>query len=151
MAGYRSISDISDMLNSMLAGEAERFEMNLELILRNYVSYHDAANGESFYHGMMLGFCVLLQATHIVKSNRESGYGRFDLALIPKDNRRYGVILEFKRADNEAQLEAKAMEALKQIEELAYGNEFEQRQINKVWKYGIAFCGKKVCLRTDDV
>lgn len=151
MAGYRSISDISDMLNSMLAGEAERFEMNLELILRNYVSYHDAANGESFYHGMMLGFCVLLQDTHIVKSNRESGYGRFDLALIPKDNRQYGVILEFKRADNEAQLEAKAMEALKQIEELAYGSEFEQRQINKVWKYGIAFCGKKVCLRTADV
>lgn len=151
MAGYRSISDISDMLNSMLAGEAEKFEMNLELILRNYVSYHDAANGESFYHGMMLGFCVLLKDTHIVESNRESGYGRFDLALIPKDNRQYGVILEFKRADDEAQLEAKAMEALKQIEELAYGSEFEQRQINKVWKYGIAFCGKKVCLHTDDV
>ena len=110
-----------------------------------------AADGECFYHGMMLGFCVLLKDTHIVKSNRESGYGRFDLALIPKDNRQYGVILEFKRADNEAQLEAKAMEALKQIEELAYGSEFEQRQINKVWKYGIAFCGKKVCLRTADV
>ena len=71
--------------------------------------------------------------------------------LIPKDNRQHGVILEFKRADNEAQLEAKAMEAFKQIEELAYSSEFEQRQINKVWKYGIAFCGKKVCLRTADV
>lgn len=150
MTGYRSISDISDMLSSMLAGKPDRFEMNLELILRNYVSYHDAANGESFYHGMMLGFCVLLQDTHIVESNRESGYGRFDLVLIPKDNRQYGVILEFKRVDDEAQLEAKAMEALGQIESLAYNSEFEQRQISNVWKYGIAFCGKKVCLRTAD-
>ena len=149
MTGYRGVSDVMDMLNSMLAGNQDDFEMNLEVILRNYVSYHDAADGESFYHGMMLGFCVLLKDTHIVESNREGGYGRFDLALIPRNNQQYGVILEFKKAGTELQLEEKAREALEQIEKLAYNSEFEKRQITKIWKYGIAFCGKKVCLISD--
>ena len=95
----------------------------------------------------MLGFCVLLKDTHLVESNRESGYGRFDLALLPVNEKYYGVILEFKRADDEAHLEAKALEALAQIDELSYVVELEKRRINKVWKYGIAFCGKRVCLR----
>ena len=107
-----------------------------------------AADGECFYHGMMLGVCVLLKDTHIVESNRESGYGRFDLALLPKDNQQYGVILEFKKAGDESQLEKKAQEALEQIEKLAYTSEFAKRKITKIWKYGIAFCGKKVCLRS---
>ena len=142
-----SVSRLGRMLDAMVSGHGDIFESVLSGIVRNNVSYHDAANGESFYHGMMLGFCVLLKDTHIVQSNRESGYGRFDLALIPNDRRYYGVILEFKRAADEAQLEEKALEALAQIEELSYIAEFEQRQIEKVWKYGIAFCGKKVCLR----
>lgn len=145
--GYRGVSDITNMMDEMLKGNAVLFEEDLNRILRNSVSYHDAANGESFYHGMMLGFCVLLKDTHIVQSNRESGYGRFDLALIPTDRRYYGVIMEFKRSADEGQLEEKALEALAQIEELSYIAEFQQRQIEKVWKYGIAFCGKKVCLR----
>lgn len=145
--GYRGVSDITNMMDEMLKGNAVLFEEDLNRILRNSVSYHDAANGESFYHGMMLGFCVLLKDSHIVESNRESGYGRFDLALIPTDRRYYGVIMEFKRAADEGQLEDKALEALAQIEELSYIAEFQQRQIEKVWKYGIAFCGKKVCLR----
>ena len=145
--GYRGVSDITNIMDEMLKGNAVLFEEDLNRILRNSVSYHDAANGESFYHGMMLGFCVLLKDTHIVQSNRESGYGRFDLALIPTDRRYYGVIMEFKRAADEGQLEEKALEALAQIEELSYIAEFQQRQIEKVWKYGIAFCGKKVCLR----
>lgn len=142
-----SVSRLGRMLDAMVSGHGDIFESVLSGIVRNNVSYHDAANGESFYHGMMPGFCVLLKDTHIVQSNRESGYGRFDLALIPTDRRYYGVILEFKRAADEAQLEEKALEALAQIEELSYIAEFEQRQIEKVWKYGIAFCGKKVCLR----
>ena len=142
-----SVSRLGRMLDAMVSGHGDIFESVLSGIVRNNVSYHDAANGESFYHGMMLGFCVLLKDTHIVQSNRESGYGRFDLALIPTDRRYYGLILEFKRAADEAQLEEKALEALAQIEELSYIAEFEQRQIEKVWKYGIAFCGKKVCLR----
>lgn len=142
-----AVSGLRKMLDAMLLGNVRTFESVLATIVRNNVSCYDAANGESFYHGMMLGFCVLLKDTHLVESNRESGYGRFDLALMPVDGRYYGVILEFKRAEDEAHLEAKALEALAQIEDLSYIAEFEKRRINKVWKYGIAFCGKRVCLR----
>ncbi len=123
--------------------------MNLESILKNNASYHDTANGESFYHGMMLGFCVLLKDTHIVKSNRESGYGRFDLALLPKSPDGQGVILEFKRAESEAQLQEKAKEALQQIMDMEYLVELQERQIHKVWKYGIAFYGKRIAMECE--
>ncbi len=146
MNGYSGVSDVWDMLESMLDGDLDEFDMNLESILKNNVSFHDTANGESFYHGMMLGFCVLLKDTHIVKSNRESGYGRFDLALIPKSSDGQGVILEFKRAESEAQLQEKAREALKQIEDMDYITELQERQIHKVWKYGIAFYGKRIAM-----
>lgn len=146
MAGG-AVSDLRKMLNAMLSGRVKTFEAILATIVRNNVSCYDAANGESFYHGMMLGFCVLLKDTHLVESNRESGYGRFDLALLPVDKRYYGVVLEFKRAENESQLEGRALEAFAQIEELSYVAEFEKRQIKNVWKYGIAFYGKRVCLR----
>ena len=146
MNGYRGITCVRDMLDSMLNGDLDEFDMNLESILKNNASFHDTANGESFYHGMMLGFCVLLKDTHIVKSNRESGYGRFDLALIPKYSDGQGVILEFKRAESEAQLQEKAREALQQIEDMEYITELQEKQINKVWKYGIAFYGKRIAM-----
>ena len=146
MNGYRGITCVRDMLDSMLNGDLDEFDMNLESILKNNASFHDTANGESFYHGMMLGFCVLLKDTHIVKSNRESGYGRFDLALIPKSTDGQGVILEFKRAESEAQLQEKAREALQQIEDMEYITELQEKQINKVWKYGIAFYGKRIAM-----
>ena len=146
MNGYRGITCVRDMLDSMLNGDLDEFDMNLESILKNNASFHDTANGESFYHGMMLGFCVLLKDTHIVKSNRESGYGRFDLALLPKTSDGQGVILEFKRAESEAQLQEKAKEALQQIEDMEYITQLQEKQINKVWKYGIAFYGKRIAM-----
>lgn len=78
------------------------------------------------------------------KPNRESGYGRFDLAIIPKDVEKTGVIMEFKVAASEADMSDKAKEVLQQIEEREYMTEFRRRGIRTVWKYGIAFCGKKV-------
>ncbi|WP_302173788.1 PD-(D/E)XK nuclease domain-containing protein [Megasphaera elsdenii] len=78
------------------------------------------------------------------KPNRESGYGRFDLAIIPREIEKAGVIMEFKVADSEADMTDKAKEALQQIEEREYVTEFRRRGIQTVWKYGIAFCGKKV-------
>ncbi len=144
--GYKGITYVRNMLRYMISGNVKGFSINLESILKNNASYHDTANGESFYHGMMLGFCVLLKDTHIVKSNRESGYGRFDLALLPKSPDGQGVILEFKRAESEAQLQEKAKEALQQIEDMAYMTELQERQIHKVWKYGIAFYGKRIAM-----
>ena len=87
---------------------------------------------------------ALFASDYIIESNRESGYGRFDLAIIPKDVEKTGVIMEFKVAASEADMSDKAKEVLQQIEEREYMTEFRRRGIRTVWKYGIAFCGKKV-------
>ena len=90
---------------------------------------------------------LFLGKEYTVESNRESGYGRFDIAIFLKDTSKAGVLMEFKAAENESKLEDKADEALRQIEERQYDTEFEKRGIAKVWKYGIAFCGKRICVK----
>lgn len=136
-----------NLFDSLLLGETEYFALQLQEILRSVVSVYDAANKESFYHGFMLGMTALfLDSSYQVESNRESGYGRFDLAIFPQDKKCAGVIMEFKVAATEDELPAKAEEALQQIEKRAYVTEFSQRGIVNVWKYGIAFCGKKIAV-----
>lgn len=110
------------------------------------VSSHDTANKESFYHGLLLGMTALFLNDYIIESNRESGYGRFDLAIFPKVPGKSGVLMEFKAAGQDTQLKAKAEEALRQIENQQYCTEFEKRGIRHIWRYGIAFCGKKLML-----
>ena len=78
-----------------------------------------------------------------VVSNRESGYGRFDIAIFPGPKQSVGALLEFKVADSEGELPERAKEALLQIKDNKYISEFEQRGVKEVWQYGIAFCGKK--------
>ena len=85
---------------------------------------------------------TLLFTTYVV-SNRESGYGRFDVAIFPRKGQEAGVIMEFKVAENENALPTKAEEALAQIESRDYLAEFRQQNITDIWQYGIAFCGKK--------
>jgi hypothetical protein len=138
---------LRDMLRAMTTGDTEEFSECLSCILRDFVSYHDTAQPESFYHGLMLGFSVLLDGKYQVKSNRESGYGRFDLAFFPLHQGTPGVILELKAAGSEEELEEKAKEALQQIAEKEYCAELSRQEASDIWSYGIAFHGKKVCLK----
>ena len=135
---------LRDMLDAMVEGDTEEFCENLSAILRDFVSYHDAAQPESFYHGLILGLSVLLDGEYRVESNRESGYGRFDIAFFPLKKGSPGVILELKAAKSEDDPESLAREGLHQIEEKAYMTEFSRQRVADVWKYGIAFCGKRV-------
>ena len=144
LSGGTGESTVFQMLDAMLCGNKDDFADTLRLILRENVGIHDAAYPETFYHGMMLGFSLLLDGRYEIESNKESGYGRFDLAFIPKDSSKAGVILEFKKAQTESDLETKSREALEQIEEKAYDASLTKRGIKNVWKYGIAFCGKKL-------
>ena len=138
-----------DLFDSLLQGQSRRFEEQLQQILIQFVSVYDTANKESFYQGFMLGMIALfLNKNYSIESNRESGYGRFDIAVFPKHGRQVGVILEFKVASSEAELHRKAHEAIQQIEAKAYIEEFQKRQIQQVWKYGIAFYGKHVKIAT---
>jgi len=136
---------LRDMLDAMTAGDADGFTEHLGEILRDYVSYHDpTAQPENFYHGLLLGVAVLLQGTYQVESNKESGFGRFDLAFFPKKNDKPGVVLEIKTAGAGEEKEAMAKEALAQIEAKDYMANFAKQGIRDVWKYGIAFSGKTV-------
>jgi len=135
---------LRDMLRSMAEGDTQEFAENLSDILRDFVSYHDASQPESFYHGLLLGFSVLMDGKYKVESNKESGYGRFDIAFFPQKENAPGIILELKAAKSEDELEAKAQEALAQIEEKAYGAEMARLGVKEIWRYGIALCGKRV-------
>ena len=137
---------LRDLLRSMVDGNAEEFRENFSDLLRDFVSCQDAAQPESFYHGLVLGLSVLMEGEYRVESNRESGYGRFDLAFFPLKADAPGVILELKSAKSEEELEEKAKEALRQIGEKAYGAELSRQGVKDVWKYGIALHGKKVWL-----
>lgn len=136
-----------DLFDYLLHGEGENFGLQLQMILKAVVSVYDASNKESFYHGFILGMTALfLGSDYTIESNRESGYGRFDLAIFPKEMNTTGVIMEFKVASDEKAMADKAKEALQQIEDKEYVTEFLKRGIKDIWKYGIAFCGKKVCV-----
>ena len=147
MSGGIGTSILYKMMNAAIHGDVKRFEMYLSKVLRENAGIHDTAvYPEAFYNGLMLGFSMLASESHDVASNGESGYGRFDLALIPYESDKPGVIMEFKRADNEAQMDVKIAEALAQIEEKAYIATLTKRGVKEIWKYGVAFCGKKVKL-----
>ena len=146
MKDTMAVSDLYAMLDALLCGDAETFSDDLQHYIAQFVSAYDAANKESFYHGLLLGMTALVLNDYTVESNRESGYGRFDLAIFPKEMGRAGVIMEFKVAADENEMEEKAQEALQQIEDREYVTEFQKRGVKEVWKYGIAFCGKKVCV-----
>ena len=145
------INEFVILRRSLFHGHIEEFEKRLQKILLRIVSTYDTANRESFYHGFMLGLVAMLAIgrRYEVKSNRESGYGRFDLALVPRDTANPGVVMEFKVADSPEAMEAKAQEALAQIEEKAYITELKEAGVKDIWRYGIAFCGKQVYIARD--
>lgn len=139
------------LFDAMFEGNAPAFEETLSTILLHTASAFDTAGKEVFYHGFMLGItALLLGKDYMVKSNEESGYGRFDLALIPRNPKYPGILMEFKAADSEKELEPKAIEALQQIEEKKYTTLLEEQEIPTIWKYGISFCGKKVKIKASD-
>lgn len=114
------------------------------------ISFFDGG-AEGFYHGLMLGLIALMDNQYKIKSNRESGDGRFDVSLIPREKRYPGIILELKWKEklSDVGLEKWSNEALKQIGELRYDSEMKEDGITEILKFGIAFSGKKVCVRTE--
>lgn len=135
---------------SIYKNDVEKLQKELQKLLLQSVSYNDAAN-ESFYHGLMLGLCAMLDDVYYVSSNREAGEGRFDIQLFPRQNELPGVLIEIKsgKCDSDEKLLVLAEEALKQIEFRKYDAEMQAKGIKKIAKYGVAFCGKKVQILTE--
>ena len=119
------------------------FQKYLQNILLKSTSFMDTKN-ESFYHGLVLGMMFYLDNHYYVKSNKESGLGRYDVVIEPKNKNNRGFILEFKVVKNEDDLEKVSQEAIEQIMEKKYDIGLRDRGIKDVTFVGVAFCGKVV-------
>ena len=134
-----------DLMEALTENRIEDYEETLQDILLKSVSYNDTKKGnEAFYHGFILGMSLYLEGEYIVKSNIESGLGRYDVSIEPKNKNKRGYILEFKATDNVDKLEEISKEALKQIEEGKYSSTLKQANTKEILYLGIAFCGKQI-------
>lgn len=134
---------------SIFSGNGEKLRDIISNFLIQSVSAFDAA-GENFYHGFMLGVCALFGNSYVT-SNRESGDGRYDIALSPKVNNLPGIIIELKAEKNcnENELQELAKTALKQINDKKYDTELKSKGVKTIYKYGVAFSGKHVAIEAE--
>ena len=138
-------SKLSFLMESLIESKIEDYEENLQEILLTSVSYNDTKKGnEAFYHGLIMGMGLYLEGEYITKSNIESGLGRYDFLIEPKNKSKRAFIMEFKSTDSVEKLEEISKEALKQIEDKKYDISLKQNGIKEITYIGIAFCGKQI-------
>ena len=144
-SGVIKRTTMDTIVESLFSNSYERLQLALSEYLNNSISFFDKSS-ESFYHGLMLGLLALMDNQYIIKSNREAGDGRYDISLLPRQNKYPAIIIELKYQKNitEDKLNALAHQALSQINLLRYDSELKQYGFEKVLKYAIAFSGKKV-------
>ena len=151
--------DFNEFVSDMFSGDVRSMNHYMNRVALNTFSYFDTGKKpsgrkepERFYHGFVLGLLVDKADGYMLKSNRESGFGRYDVVMEPKDSKDVAVIMEFKvfdKEDTEAGLEDTAKNALKQIEDKRYEMDLLQRGIPKerILKYGFAFEGEEYLIR----
>ncbi len=141
-------SIISEIEKAVYLSDAKRMQEALRKYMITSISFYDGA-AEGFYHGMVLGLVASLSSKYYIRSNRESGEGRFDLQLEPKDKTLPGILMEFKAVSvsEKDKLPELAEEALVQTENRNYQEDLEDRGISEIVRYGIAFSGKNVEVR----
>lgn len=139
------------MVNSLVTGDIKIFGKLLRQFVLKSISYFDVGGyeGEKVYDAFVLGMLISLNDTHEVLSNRESGYGRYDVMIIPKDISKLGIVIEFKKLDpdDEETLEETADEALKQISDKKYTAVLESREIADIKEIAIVFKGKDIYIK----
>ena len=148
--------DYNDFIKALLLGDVKAMNTYMNRVTLEMFSYFDTGGGqapERFYHGFVLGLMVELADRYVVTSNRESGFGRYDVMLEPRVAEDDAVILEFKVQDEEeTELRETVSQALRQIEERNYQASLIAKGIpqERIRKYGFAFCGKKVLIGTTE-
>lgn len=132
---------------AIFSKDTQKLQALLEDFMVKSISSIDGAN-EGFYHGMMLGLCAILGNRYKIRSNRESGLGRFDIQLMPLTKGMPGFIFEFKHTkDEHTDLSALADSAMQQIEAKKYDTELRDNGVNSIISIGIAFRGKSAVVR----
>lgn len=137
-----------EMLRTLINGDIENFGYVFKRFVLNNLSYFDVSGKEpeKVYHAFVLGMLVSLSDNYEVKSNKESGYGRYDVMIIPKDVSKQGIIIEFKKIDelSKESIDEATKKALKQIEDKKYESELLSKGITKIIKLAIVFKNKEV-------
>ncbi len=133
------------LMEALTENRIDEYEERLQEILLTSVSYNDTKKGnEAFYHGLIMGMGLYLEGEYITKSNIESGLGRYDFVIEPKNKTKRAFIMEFKATDSVENLEEVSKEALRQIEDKKYDISLKQNGIKDITYLGIAFCGKQI-------
>lgn len=141
---------VMNLANALYDKDAAKIKEALNKFMLKTISYYDNLK-ENYYHGLMLGLLAIGESNYDIRSNRESGLGRYDIQLIPKKSALPGIIIEVKAADKDAGVELSklAQTALKQIDEKKYDTELCAQGVNDIIKYGVAFKGKMVEIVTN--
>lgn len=136
---------------ALYTADVKTLKKQLESFLIQTISFYDTAN-ESFYHGLILGLCAMMDNRYRISSNRESGDGRFDIQMLPVDRNLPGILIELKAGKKctEEQLAELASEALRQMNDRGYDAEMRAQKVTAFLKYGIAFSGKKVFIAAEN-
>lgn len=141
---------VMNLANALYDKDAAKIKEALNKFMLKTISYYDNLK-ENYYHGLMLGLLAIGESNYDIRSNRESGLGRYDIQLIPKKSALPGIIIEVKAADKDAGVELSklAQTALKQIDEKKYDTELCAQGVNDIIKYGVEFKGKTVEIVTN--
>ena len=133
------------LMEALTENRIDEYEERLQEILLTSVSYNDTKKGNgAFYHGLIMGMGLYLEGEYITKSNIESGLGRYDFVIEPKNKTKRAFIMEFKSTDSIENLEEISKEALRQIENKKYDVSLKQNGVKDITYMGIAFCGKQI-------
>jgi hypothetical protein len=136
------------MLKALIEGDVGLFEEMLQKVVSAVYSYHDFGDEpEKVYHALVAGMLTWITNTHDIKSNRESGYGRYDIMVIPHESTMIGYLIEFKKTRKNETVESAVKSALQQIEKKKYETELVERGIKHIKKLAIVFSGKEVFVR----
>jgi len=139
---------LEELLRALTQGDVRTFGKLLGEMTAGILSYHDTGGErpERVYHAFVLGLLVNLGGRYRVESNRESGYGRHDVMLIPKDPSALGIILEFKKLDPDEDTSAEAAleSAFRQIREKDYAAALRESGVERILAIAAVFAGKKV-------
>ena len=133
------------LMEALTENRIDEYEERLQEILLTSVSYNDTKKGnKAFYHGLIMGMGLYLEGEYITKSNIESGLGRYDFVIEPKNKTKRAFIMEFKATDSVENLEEVSKEALRQIEDKKYDISLKQNGVKDITYMGIAFYGKQI-------